>query len=396
MTYGWGTPMKDGYAIVFTSAKPISGKADTMDMVKGQIIDKNGNVTYELPSEYVGAEGGNDGFFFVNKALGQCGDGLFAVVSTRWGAESKVIGYMDAYGNMKINLEGRGYTDVSSFCNGVAAVRNQSNAWGFIDTTGKTVIPCEYDDAFGGFGGLDAVAKNGKYGLIDLSNNVVVPFEYDDITEYEEGVAYAVKNGKLYIITGSDTSVTPEASTPTPAVPETPAAPVTPAVPETPATPAASVILPDVPSNAWYAEAANFIVSRGYIELLDNGKFIPKICIPYNEATKMLNRVKGEDVLNVRDWEGQFEVVNTPTSREKFVTMLWKVAGEPSVETNTSFADGGKMIGRISDFAKPAVNWAVSKGIISGYSDGTFYPLKDVSRAEAAKMIMAYCQLSEG
>ncbi len=45
---------------------------------------------------------------------------------------------------------------------------------GFIDTTGSTVIPLEYDNARSFNEGLAAVKKNGKWGFIDKSGNMLV------------------------------------------------------------------------------------------------------------------------------------------------------------------------------------------------------------------------------
>ena len=45
---------------------------------------------------------------------------------------------------------------------------------------------------------------------------------------------------------------------------------------------------------------------------------------------------------------------------------------------------------KISDYAKPAVSWAVNTGIINGMGDGTVAPQGKATRAEAATMIMNF------
>ena len=74
-----------------------------------------------------------------------------------------------------------GYDDHDGFYEGLARVK-KNGKWGAIDTTGKLVVPCEYD-AFWFFSeGLAPVQKNGKLGYIDKTGKLVVPCEYDKST----------------------------------------------------------------------------------------------------------------------------------------------------------------------------------------------------------------------
>ena len=52
------------------------------------------------------------------------------------------------------------YQDASYFSEGLAAVK-QNDKWGYIDETGKTIIPFEYDYAFPFSEGVAVVAKYG-------------------------------------------------------------------------------------------------------------------------------------------------------------------------------------------------------------------------------------------
>ncbi|MCL2816465.1 MAG: WG repeat-containing protein [Oscillospiraceae bacterium] len=54
----------------------------------------------------------------------------------------------------------------------------KNGKFGFADTTGKIVIPFEYDDAYCFAEGLAAVEKNGKWGFINKLNEAVIPFIY--------------------------------------------------------------------------------------------------------------------------------------------------------------------------------------------------------------------------
>lgn len=180
------------------------------------------------------------GGFATEYALGWCGEGLFVVFESYidgWAYSYEAKGYMDFSGNMALDLSGRGFTDLRSFHEGLAAVCTEDNLIGFIDKLGELVIPCmyeafsdgfskdglcavqkdgkwgyidrdnnvvipfEHDGAYGADAGLASVTKDGKCGLVDYRNRIVIDYEYDNISSPYEGVAYAIKNGLLYIIT---------------------------------------------------------------------------------------------------------------------------------------------------------------------------------------------------
>lgn len=58
------------------------------------------------------------------------------------------------------------------------ARKTEGGKYGFIDRTGKEVIPFEYDDAWPS-GDYLVVKKNGKWGMIDVNNKIILPFEYE-------------------------------------------------------------------------------------------------------------------------------------------------------------------------------------------------------------------------
>lgn len=72
----------------------------------------------------------------------------------------------------------------SRFRNGMAIV-NENGKFGFIDNTGKLVVPCIYEeiesfDIKTFKGELTAAKKDGRWGFIDKKGKVVIPFEYED------------------------------------------------------------------------------------------------------------------------------------------------------------------------------------------------------------------------
>ena len=85
-------------------------------------------------------------------------------------------------------------------------------------------------------------------------------------------------------------------------------------------------------------------------------------------------------------------------TREQLVTMIWRYNDSPVVEKDylKNFPDASK----ISDYAKEAFNWAISKKIISGsvnYDDSvTLNPQGYATRAEFAKIIAVFADVTQG
>lgn len=72
---------------------------------------------------------------------------------------------------------------------------------GYIDKTGKLVIPLQYADAWDFSEGLAPVENAaGKYGYIDAKNNVVIPHQYEDARPFSEGLARVVTGGSVKYI----------------------------------------------------------------------------------------------------------------------------------------------------------------------------------------------------
>jgi len=61
--------------------------------------------------------------------------------------------------------------------------------WGFIDTTGKIVIPAKYKTVHGFAGGINEVAKDGDWGYIDNTGKEI-PFPADCSLEFPHNVPY--------------------------------------------------------------------------------------------------------------------------------------------------------------------------------------------------------------
>jgi hypothetical protein len=85
---------------------------------------------------------------------------------------------------------------------GLAVVLDEAKKYGYMDQTGKLVIPLQYEFAGDFKQGLALVKKDGKAGLIDKQQNVVLPFEYESVVAYpESGVIVAAKGAAMGALT---------------------------------------------------------------------------------------------------------------------------------------------------------------------------------------------------
>ena len=81
---------------------------------------------------------------------------------------------------------------------------------------------------------------------------------------------------------------------------------------------------------------------------------------------------------------GPFEKLN----RAQFATILYRMEGEPAVETDQGFRDVVK-----GEWYADGVNWAAEKGIVNGYDGGeSFGPADMITREQMAVMLYRYAQ----
>lgn len=96
-------------------------------------------------------------------------------------------GYIDTAGQTRVSPA---YSFAKDFINDIGIVE-QGGLWGMVDRTGKTLLPCQYDEL--GFlentGNkvLRIFKKEEKYGLIDTLGRLAVSVQYDDIGPFSDG-----------------------------------------------------------------------------------------------------------------------------------------------------------------------------------------------------------------
>ena len=84
--------------------------------------------------------------------------------------------------------------------------------------------------------------------------------------------------------------------------------------------------------------------------------------------------------------EAFFEPAGT-MNRAMFATLLYQVEGAPASETTGPFADVSP-----NAWYANAVNWAYDNGVVHGMSDTEFAPLSNVTREQAATMMVQYLE----
>ena len=137
------------------------------------------------------------GFYFFTAAM------LFAIMVTSvcsYGQELRPVkginkkwGFVDGTGKEIIPFK---YDMAVKFSEGLAAVKLKEK-WGFIDTTGKEVIPFKFWRT-GSFSEGLAAARYvyGGSGFIDKTGKEVIPFEFQWVGNFSEGLAAVQRNNK--------------------------------------------------------------------------------------------------------------------------------------------------------------------------------------------------------
>ena len=100
------------------------------------------------------------------------------------------------------------YDRIGSSSEGLAYVR-LNGKYGFIDSSGKEVIPLQYDNIGKFSEGLAPVMLNDKWGFIDKTGKEVIPFRYDYARNFSaEGIAPVNFEGMWFYINKKGECVT--------------------------------------------------------------------------------------------------------------------------------------------------------------------------------------------
>lgn len=202
-TSGYAVAKKDGlWGVIDLSGKTVvSHKYEET----GISVDKSGFLTAKKNGLWglVDVNAGKETVPFVYKFIKGCEEGLVAVRNSenRWG-------FVDTRGELKIPCK---YNRVEDFRYGVARVEYDSKI-GYINLKGEEIIPAIYglwgDLVISTFSapGLCYIKKDGKYGFIDNDGKEAITLVYDNAKDFTDaGLAPVNRNGKWgYINTSGD------------------------------------------------------------------------------------------------------------------------------------------------------------------------------------------------
>jgi len=94
-------------------------------------------------------------------------------------------GFMDRTGKVMIPAH---YQYVEPFSEGLALVIKDDKL-GFIDKAGKVMIPIEYQDGESFIDGTAIVSKSGQFGMINRNNKVIIPLKYELVGRFYSSLA---------------------------------------------------------------------------------------------------------------------------------------------------------------------------------------------------------------
>ena len=174
----------------------------------------------------------------------------------------------------------------------------------------------------------------------------------------------------------------------------------------------------DVASNAWYAEAVEYVHGNGLMSGTSATTFSPETNTSRAMLATILYRSSGSpavtEAVDFTDvstdayyadavaWASANGIIsgygnglfgpNDPITREQIAAILWRYAGSPSAETGADFADESS----ISSYAATAVDWARASGIVNGAENNQFLPQDNATRAEVATILYNYMTREQG
>lgn len=110
----------------------------------------------------------------------------------------KASGYIDKTGKLVIPYR---FSSTTDFSEGRAVVQLQTGGkYAYIDKTGKTVTPAKYAHAGKFSDGAALVYVNGKYGYIDRNGTMFLEPQFSAAWDFSEGLAAVERNGKTFYI----------------------------------------------------------------------------------------------------------------------------------------------------------------------------------------------------
>ena len=161
----------------------------------------------------------------------------------------------------------------------------------------------------------------------------------------------------------------------------------------------------------WGEGNINILVDKGIISGYEDNTFKPNNTVNIDEYIKMIIVAKGYELENGQDYwastyiekgkelgivdNSEINVYNIPINRAQMSKMLVLALDEEYSTELYRYRELITDIDSISDYYKDYVVKAYSKGLITGYEDGSFKATESLTRAESATVILRLIDESE-
>ena len=171
----------------------------------------------------------------------------------------------------------------------------------------------------------------------------------------------------------------------------------------------------DVPKTAWCRADVEYVWQHGIMKGISATKFGPDTKMTRAMFVTVLYRIEGSPSVEGMQipaftdigakwcydaiiWAYNAGVTlgktattfapNDSITRAEIVTMVYRYSGSPTVSGVPNFTDAAS----VGAWARDAIIWATSVGVVNGYTDGSFGPNKTALRSEMAAMLHRYME----
>ena len=169
----------------------------------------------------------------------------------------------------------------------------------------------------------------------------------------------------------------------------------------------------DVPRDAWYAGAVERVCAAGLMKGTGAGVFSPGETVTRGQIAAILHRLAGAPAARggafsdvpaaayyseAVAWaagqgvvEGYYDGTfrpDLPVSRQQLAAIFWRYAKMEGADKGGRAAlRGYRDAGDVSGYAREAMSWALSEGILQGTRDGTLQPQGRAARGQTAVLL---------
>lgn len=178
----------------------------------------------------------------------------------------------------------------------------------------------------------------------------------------------------------------------------------------------------DVPAGEWYQSAVEFVYRNGMMSGTSANAFSPNLATSRAMIVSILYRLEGSPAAGASNFpdvpagqyysdavawaaangivsgysNGRFQP-NDGITREQLAAILYRYAQYKGYDLSATadlsrFADAAS----VSSYATGSMQWAVGQGLISGTNRGALDPAGGAMRAQAASILMRFCQSLAG